>query len=120
MYQLCPHILPSGSPCHSPAIQSARFCFLHERQHRPAAAPSRQSSPAIPFVFPADHAAIRHNLHLTMLALLEGRISPRTADILNSICRTAAANLKAAPLPRRKCIDGEFRISRPARPEHPI
>jgi hypothetical protein len=116
MLPLCQHMMPNGKRCQSSALNGTRFCDYHGRRIRPDAS-------SIPFVFPQDLASVQHNLHVILMALQEGSISPSTAHSLIRVCRAASANLRAAARDKRKhrkCIDGEFRIRQTALPEHPI
>jgi hypothetical protein len=102
MIPLCRHILTSGLVCSQAAMHGTHFCRHHQTVKSTLAQASQPAPcgapPQLPLVFPEDRAAIQLNLFLVLQALNDGRIDNRTANSMNRLINSCAANLANGPL----------------------
>jgi hypothetical protein len=102
MIPLCRHILTSGLVCSQAAIHGTLFCRHHQIVKTTLAEGQRpvayEAPPQLPFVYPEDRAAIQLDLTLVLLALNDGKIDSRTANSMNRLLNSCAANLAKGPL----------------------
>ena len=96
--RFCHHVHENGGFCQSPPVQKRNYCYFHLEQlgRRMQMARARAKGERVPFTLPLleDLYSVQVGLIQLADAITAGDIEPKRAQILLSVLRLAASNLK--------------------------
>jgi hypothetical protein len=93
MYQLCRHIMPNGTRCHSPALRGTHYCYFHTRLHHIAAEKSNDGDEPIKIPVLEDRSAIQIALAQVLNGLASSKLDPRRAGLFLYGLQIASQNV---------------------------
>lgn len=94
MYQLCRHIMPNGTRCHSPALLGTPYCYFHTRLHCFAAEKSHGGEEPIKISVLEDRSAIQIALAQVLNGLASSKLDPRRAGLFLYGLQIASQNVE--------------------------
>ena len=96
--RFCHHVHENGGFCQSPPVQKRNYCYFHLEQlgRRMQMARARSKGERVPFTLPLleDLYSVQVAVIRLADAIAAGDIEPKRAQILLSVLRLAASNLK--------------------------
>ena len=94
MAQLCRHIMPNGTRCHSPLLRGTPYCYFHTRLHRIATEKTQGKEEPISIPVLEDRSAIQVALAQILNGLASSKLDPRRAGLFLYGLQIASQNVQ--------------------------